>query len=284
MFYLLKKNKNISSFKTIRNFALTNNIKKIGHTGTLDPFAKGLLLVATDEDTKLISYIENKDKTYIAEVKFGYQTDTYDVEGKIINTSNILIKEENLTQIITWLKDQVDQIPPIYSAKKINGYKAYELARQNKTFSLKKQSIKIYDAKILSFDFINQLLKIEITVSNGTYIRSLFNDCAIFFNTFAYLENLERITISKLNISLLKNNDFVKINDGLLFTKSKIYLSKENISKLKNGLELINEQKLENNEYLLVDISNKNEILGIIEVDNNKIRSKKLFGNKLNSY
>ncbi|WP_027120776.1 tRNA pseudouridine(55) synthase TruB [Mycoplasmopsis lipofaciens] len=284
MFYLINKEKNISSFKAIKTFAKKLKINKVGHTGTLDPMATGLLLVATDDDTKLISYIENKIKAYVATIRFQYATDTFDAEGNITYTSNNLIQKDFIPKILDWLLIQNFQIPPIYSAKKINGIKSYELARKNKDVILTKQKIKVFDAKILDFNFEKQILKIYLKVSEGTYIRSLANDLAIQFNTYGHLIALDRVEIGSLNKNDIKNNNFSKIDITPLLKHELFFANKKQIKSLKNGFE-IDAKNYQEDVYFLVDKEDVNKtILGIVESNKQKIKVKKLFGNRLKEY
>lgn len=279
MFYLLYKEKNISSFKAIKDFANKNKIKKIGHTGTLDPLATGLLLVATDEYTKLISYIDSKRKTYITKIKFGTQTSTYDEEGEIVNTSEYKVTFNDLEKINQWFLKQIKQLPPIFSAKKINGIRAYDLARKNQNVKLNEQKITIFNSEILNFDEINQELDVKLEVSNGTYIRSLVNDVAIAFNTFAYMKELERISISNLSKSLLNDKNFVKIKYQQILPNMYFDISKKEKYELLMGKTL--STNLNNGIYFARDLLEKeeNQIYGIVEITNNLVKSKKLFGN-----
>ncbi|VEU75790.1 tRNA pseudouridine synthase B [Mycoplasmopsis maculosa] len=277
MFYLINKPLNESSFKTINNFSKKNNIKKIGHTGTLDPLATGLLLVATDSDTKLIQYISEEDKTYVAGIKFGSSTETYDTEGAVTNFSSNKVEEKDLEKIVNWFLTQEDQFPPIYSAKKINGKKAYEIARKGKEIELKKQKIKVKKAKLINFDFENQILFIELTVSKGTYIRSLAHDLGIFLKTFAHLNFLDRTAIGRLNKRFLKDNNFVKI-DITPFINLEIFEPNYNDFKLlKNGVTL-RVHNLKDGKYAL---RNFDEIWGVINVVNNNFNIEKIFGEKI---
>ncbi|WP_029513549.1 tRNA pseudouridine(55) synthase TruB [Mycoplasmopsis primatum] len=279
MFYLLNKPKGYSSFYVIKEFAKQNSIQKIGHTGTLDPLASGLLLIATDSDTKLIPYISHNDKTYETVIQFGCQTDTYDADGKIINSSNTIITEQDISKVTDWLLRQESQIPPIYSAKKINGIRSYDLARNNKNISLKSQNIKVYEAKIIEFNFHKQQLKLSLKVSKGTYIRSLINDLGIYLNSYAYMTQLNRTAIGTLNINLLNGNNFVKISTTHLFNIPFFTPSKNEFELLKNGVAIANNKNLVSGKYML---KNNEIIWGIVEIDNLKITVKKIFGNKLN--
>lgn len=281
MFYLIKKAKGISSFSCIKNFAKKMNIKKIGHSGTLDPLASGLLLCASEDDTKLIPYISHKSKTYISKIIFGKQTSTYDSEGEITNTSEVKIKEEDLAKINQWFLNQKSQIPPIYSAKKINGVRSYNLARSGQKVELNTQKIEVFNSKILNFDYQKQELTIELEVSFGTYIRSLANDVGIAFNTYSYMSELERTKIGKLTLSDTKNEyEQIKINN--LFDLDFYNATDSEIESLKKGQIINANKKLKDNKYLLINkAKDQNLILGILESQNNNLKVVKLFGNRL---
>lgn len=270
MFKLIHKEKGISSFKAISNFARENNIKKIGHTGTLDPIATGLLLVATDDDTKLIEYITNKNKTYIAEATFNIETDSYDSEGKIINQYDGIITLEMIKKIVPQFLGKISQMPPKFSAKKINGKRAYELARENKEVILKASEIEIYNFNIISFK--DNKLKFEVSVSNGTYIRSLIHDIGKALGSGAFMSELERTRVHGLD-----KND-TNINFESLIDLPFIELNEEALKQLINGqAATINK---EDNKYGIIS-KLKNDIIGIIEIKNNCVINRKMFGNKL---
>ncbi len=272
MFKLIYKKKGISSFKAISNFAHENNIKKIGHTGTLDPMATGLLLVATDDDTKLIEYITNKNKVYIAEATFNIETDSYDSDGKVVNTFNKVITLEMIKKMIPSFIGKINQIPPIFSAKKVNGKRSYELARQNKKVVLNSSLVEIYNINIIFFSNSENKLSFEASVSNGTYIRSLIHDMGKYLGTGAIMSKLERTMIhglskkdTKINFKSLINLPFISLNDDIL-------------KKLLNGQPTNIIQ--EDDKYGII-YEVKNDIVGIIEIKDNVVTNRKMFGNKL---
>ncbi|AIA29412.1 tRNA pseudouridine synthase B [Mycoplasmopsis californica HAZ160_1] len=280
MFYLLHKPKNISSFACIKKFARQMKIKKIGHSGTLDPLASGLLLLATDDDTKLLPYIKDKTKTYKASIIFGQARSTYDEEGEITQTSENKINESDLNAVLEWFRTQNVQIPPIFSAKKINGTRAYDLARRKQEVQLKAQKIKIHEAQFISFNYQSQELVVKLKVSNGTYIRSLAHDIGQAFNTCSYMSDLERTEISTLNNNLLVNNNFVAIINVLpLLSVASLMLSGDQIKVLQKGLLLPIETT--DGQYVITNQKNGTQVLGIIEVANSFARVVKLFGNRL---
>ena len=270
MFKLIYKEKGISSFKAISNFSRESGIKKIGHTGTLDPLATGLLLVATDDDTKLIEYITNKNKTYIAEATFNIETDSYDAEGKIVATYDKEINLEMIEKIIPKFLGKISQVPPIFSAKKVNGKRAYDLARNNKEVILKPSQVEIHKLEIISF--ADNKLIFEVDVSNGTYIRSLIHDMGKALDSGAFMSELERTKVHGLD----KSN--VDIDFKLLIDLPFIEVDENTITQLLNGKPTIIKEV--NNKYGIISKS-KNDIIGIIEIINNEVVKRKIFGNKL---
>lgn len=281
MFALLYKPKSISSFKFIRDFARQHNITKIGHSGTLDPLASGLLLIATDDDTKLINFFANKTKTYIATIKFGFATDTYDAEGKIIQTSSNRINNETIPHLLNWFKEQTSQYAPIYSAKKIDGKRSYELARQGKSVKQKEQNINVFSVKLHVFDEETQTLVVELCVSNGTYIRSLSHDVGQAFDTCSYMADLERISINNLDKNIIQpQNTFAIINALPLMSIPVLDVQKDVLDILSKGLKVGYNHT--NGRYILCcNEHRKNEALGIVKIENNTLIPVKLFGKRL---
>ena len=176
-------------------------IRKVGHAGTLDPFAKGVLIILIGKATKSQSKFMEMDKTYIGTIKLGEISDTYDVTGKIkLKTKNEKLKTttKNLKLALNSFVGEIRQIPPIYSAIKINGETAYKLARRGERPKLKSRKIKIYSIKILNYKWPH--LKIEVKCGKGTYVRSLAHDIGKKLNRGAYLEKLTRTAIGRYNI------------------------------------------------------------------------------------
>ncbi|MCT4469468.1 tRNA pseudouridine(55) synthase TruB [Mycoplasma sp. HS2188] len=280
MFFLLNKPKGISSFKHIKNFQHELKIKKCGHSGTLDPLASGLLLIATDEDTKLLPYVADKHKTYITTIQFGNSTSTYDAEGEITNRSSNLFTEKNIEKALQWLKEQTSQIPPVFSAKKVNGVRSYDLARKNIDVELKPQKIEVSDVEFIDFDFAKQQLKVKLRVSNGTYIRSLANDLGLAFNTYSFMAELERVEISGLEKNILANQNYIAIINILPFLSiDSLEVNSEQLDNLSKGKIIT--YIANDGEYVLYNKSQSKLALGIVEIKNNYLKVKKLFGNRL---
>ena len=147
-------------------------IKQIGHTGTLDPFAEGVLPVCIGKSTRLIEYLPD-EKAYLAYVQFGKSTDTYDTEGKIVFETDKKVSETEILEKLPLFEGEIEQIPPIYSAIKVNGKKLYDYAREGKEVEIKPRKVIINKIELKDFDFENQVAQIYIECSKGTYIRSI---------------------------------------------------------------------------------------------------------------
>lgn len=195
----INKPKGITSFDVIRKLRKILSIKKIGHTGTLDPLATGVLLVCVGKATKLAQDIEAHSKEYVAEFELGYKTDTYDTEGTIIDkVENFSISKNELEDVLKKFVGNIKQIPPMYSAIKINGQKLYDLARKGETVERDARDIKIDCIELLSFDGKKACIKCK--VSKGTYIRSLIYDIGEELKTFAVMTSLTRISVGNEKI------------------------------------------------------------------------------------
>ena len=190
---------NWTSFEVVKKVRKIINEKKVGHGGTLDPFAEGVLIIGTGKDTKKLTSITNNDKSYIATIKLGVLTDTLDTEGEIIQNKTVpKLDSEKVKDILKQFLGESYQIPPMYSAKKINGKRLYELARKN--IKIKRKPIKIDIKDIDLIDFKNNTITFSITCSKGTYIRVLGKDIAERLDTVGYLIKLIRTNVGTYNI------------------------------------------------------------------------------------
>lgn len=184
------KEKNMTSRDVVNIISKHLHTKKVGHTGTLDPLATGVLLVCTDRDTKLVDILTSKTKEYVATMQLGIQTDTGDITGNIIKRASFRVNKEQIIQILNSFLGQSTQTVPIYSAVKINGKKLYEYARNGKEVTLPTRKITISNIELI--DFHDNLIKFKVTVSKGTYIRSLIEDIGKTLKTVATMEDLVR--------------------------------------------------------------------------------------------
>ena len=213
------------------SFDVVNKIKhiiyqkglKIGHLGTLDPMATGVLLVTVGKATKLFDLMQQKSKTYLATFEFGYETDTLDATGTKVSESLNLPTRQQIEEILPSFIGQIEQMPPKYSAKSINGKRAYDLARANQQFDLKPCKVNIYDLDII--DFSKNCLTLKVVCGSGTYIRAIGRDIAEKLKTYATMTSLIRTDIDNFNI---KNCvDIQSINEQNIA---------ENMFKIKNVL------------------------------------------------
>ena len=188
-----------TSFHVVKNIRRIVNDKKVGHGGTLDPFAEGVLIIGTGKDTKKLSNIINDEKVYVAGLELGIKTDTLDPEGKIIveKTVPVLTKDEIKTVLGSFLGDSL-QVPPMFSAKRINGQRLYKLARRN--IKIKREPIKINISDIALIDYKENIITFSVRCSKGTYIRVLGKDIAEKLNTVGYLTSLKRTNVGKFSI------------------------------------------------------------------------------------
>jgi len=199
-FILINKPAGITSHDVVDKLREITKIKKIGHAGTLDPFANGLLILGIGREfTKKLSVFQKKDKEYIANLRLGAESDTFDRDGKIVERKVEKIPEkEEIEETLKIFLGEIEQIPPAFSAKKIGGKKFYELARKGIKVEPKPQRVKIYEISILEYKF--PYLKIKVKCSSGTYIRSLANDIGKKLGCGAYVEELTRTKIGEFSI------------------------------------------------------------------------------------
>ena len=280
------KPKNITSFKVIKRLKKVLNIKKIGHTGTLDPFATGILAIALGEATKSIHYL-NQNKVYKFNVVFGELKDTDDITGKTIKKSNILPTLDEIDKCIKKFIGKHKQIPPQFSAVKVNGKRAYTLARNNQKFELKAKDVFIKNIKCLGFKNLNEY-SFVMECSTGTYVRSVARDLGKMLGTYAYVSELRRVKIGKIDekdiILLDKFEELVHIGDHFEVMHSirevlddipAVLIDKEISHKFRNGLSFEYINKKSENDYLLVETNTK--FVGIGKAIEDKIKPVRVF-------
>ncbi|MHA3825952.1 tRNA pseudouridine(55) synthase TruB [Mycoplasma sp. BRA285] len=273
MFYKFYKPTGVFANKTVRSLQRELKANKIGHIGILDPLAEGLMIVATDFETKLLQYVDNKNKTYIAKVKFGYSSDTYDVDGNIIQHQEDKITLEELQKAVAYIKTTTSQIPPIFSAKKINGKKAYEYARNNEEIKLKPQAISVYQYEILNFNYYEQEAEVLLSVSEGTYIRTILVDTASYCNKHAIMSALKRTNVGDVELDELKPNECKEIQISDIISLPIIVLQNNNIKSIQHGNPF--DVNAKNGMSLLLNPKN-NLICAVGEVKDNVFWPKKV--------
>lgn len=245
------KTSGMTSFDVVSSIRKISGTKKVGHTGTLDPLAEGVLPVCLGKATKLVDYIMNDFKVYRTVLKLGVISDTYDREGKIINTSSVDVSEAAVKDAILSFLGSIAQVPPMYSALKKDGKKLYELARQGIEVEREPRNITIYELNITNIAL--PYVSFTVKCSKGTYIRSLCYDIGNKLKCGAIMWDLERIAtgnFTKENAVLLKDLSFENIKDYLipmdeaLHMYDKIYLNNTLEKLLVNGVCIQNQRLL----------------------------------------
>lgn len=255
--------------------------KKIGHAGTLDPDATGVLLLGVGKGTKITEYLMEYGKTYIFEMVFGTSTDTLDLSGNVTGFSDKTYDKEKLKQILDDLNGKtIEQVPPMYSAVKVNGKKLYEYARENKEIKRKSRKITIYNIEPLHL--LENSCIIKVKCSKGTYIRVLIEDIAKKLDRLAYMRSLIRVNSGGFDIkdsikieSLRKCNiDDVSFSVYESLTEMKsIKLDDNFYKKITNGVKVnINHKNIDN-----IKVVCKNKFIGIGSIEDNILKMNKVF-------
>lgn len=189
---LIDKEQDCTSFDIVRRVKGLLKIKKVGHAGTLDPFATGLLILLLGQGTKISSFLMNENKVYLASIRLGIETDTLDSTGKIVQTGSVpLLDRDKIEDGLNFFQGEIDQKPPSYSALKYKGQRAYQLARKGIQVDLKKRRVTIFQLELVAIDLPRLLIR--ISCSGGTYIRSLASDIGKRLGPGGHLESLRRL-------------------------------------------------------------------------------------------
>lgn len=244
---VINKEKNYTSHDVVAKLKKKLNISKVGHTGTLDPNATGVLPILIGKGTKFSKYLINHDKMYEVELELGKKTDTADIEGKIIEEKSVdedFIKQ-NLKQILNNFIGKQEQVPPMYSAIKKNGKKLYEYARAGAKVEVEPRKIEIYNIKLIEYD--TNTVRFVVSCSKGTYIRSLCEDIAEKLNTVGYMKNLKRLQVGEFNIkdsvyidvvNLENINNYLITLEDLLKETPEFNLNAKKLNLFLNGVQL----------------------------------------------
>lgn len=265
---IVNKGKNKTSRDVVNELNHIFNTKKIGHTGTLDPLATGVLVCLIGKYTKLVNLITSYDKEYIAEIKLGIKTDTGDITGNIISTDNSNVSVDMIKEVFANFPRVYNQEVPIYSAVKINGKKLYDYARSNIPVNLPKREVHIYSLELLSYE--NNIITFKTKVSKGTYIRSLINDLTNYLNTVGTMNNLIRTKQGYFNITDsytiedIKNGNYKLLNIKEFLNYPVIELPDTLIKKVSNGSSIPNSFNIKDK----VIFTYQNQDIAIYEVNN----------------
>ncbi len=277
---VINKERGMTSRDVVNEICKLFNTKKVGHTGTLDPIAEGVLVVCLGKATKLVELLTSNDKTYVATVKLGVLTDTLDISGNVIEERKCSIFKEKLEKVLESFIGEYEQEVPIYSAVKINGKKLYEYARENKEVKLPKRIVEIKDIKLLSFD--DDEYSFEVSVSKGTYIRSLIKDINDKLGVIGIMSKLVRIKQGKFKIedayklSDIKNNNYKIIPiESVIDDINSVEIEDDLYGKVKNGQILDNSYK--SNIIAFKYMDKLVAIYKTYEKDKTKIKPYKMF-------
>lgn len=244
---VINKEKGYTSHDVAAKLKKKLNISKVGHTGTLDPNATGVLPILIGKGTKFSKYLINHDKTYEVELELGTKTETADIEGKIVEEKDVDEEyvKRNLLQVLKSFEGKQEQHPPIYSAIKKNGKKLYEYARAGEKVEIEARQIEIYTIELLEYEEKN--VRFTVSCSKGTYIRSLCEDIANKLNTVGYMKNLKRLQVGNFNIENaicidnlnLENIDkYVYTLEDMLKENNSIKLNEYKLKLFLNGVKL----------------------------------------------
>ena len=253
-FILINKDKGITSRSVIDHISKSLKIKKVGHAGTLDPLASGLLPVAIGEATKIISFVQNMRKFYTFRVNWGKSTTTDDAEGEEVSSSNFRPSKKEILNIIPKFKGEIKQVPPQFSAIKINGKRSYLLARKNLTVKHKARDVIIHDLELIKY--INKdISEFKVSCSKGTYIRSLARDFAKELNAEAHIIELNRKSVGffSLDSAILLDLSKKLIHSPLIL---KNLITIDDIMKKYPSLELNSSEALRIKHGQKINVSN----------------------------
>jgi len=256
-FLLVDKPKHMTSHDVVLYLKRKFRIKKIGHTGTLDPFASGLLILCIGKATKLSDLFMNMDKSYEGTFVFNKHYDTYDVTGQLLMSKDQLIDEITLKKAVTDMIKPYNQLPPMYSAIKIDGKKLYEHARAGVEIERETRPVEIYDFKLTS-SLCKDTVDFSIDVSKGTYIRSVAVDLASKLDTYGALKELRRTKIGPYHVNQAKPLDDITESDMIsleayFINHPKITLNDYMIKLVKNGVYLDERQTTIDKDFIVYD-------------------------------
>ncbi len=269
---VVNKEKGKTSRDIVNELNIILGTKKIGHTGTLDPIASGVLVCVIGKYTKLVNILVNDTKEYIAEIKLGISTDTLDITGNIISTSIVDITKNDILKVFKYYTKSYLQEVPLYSSVHVNGKRLYNYARNNEKVKLPKRKVTIYNLELISFN--NDIITFKVKVSKGTYIRSLIKDICNKLNIDGTMNNLIRIKQGNFTleesykIEDIKNNNYKLLNIKDFLDYKVIELPDNLINKVLNGNRINNIFNIDNR----VIFTYKNKDIAIYEANQKDLK------------
>lgn len=270
---LINKDKGITSRDVVNIICKKYNTRRVGHTGTLDPLATGLMVICLNSGCKLVELLSNHDKEYIAKVKLGIRTDTYDITGKVLEQNdNYIIEQQKLEEVLNSFIGTYLQEVPIYSSIKVHGKKLYEYARSGEEVSLPKREVTINEIQLIKLE--HDSFTFKVNVSKGTYIRSLINDISKKMNILMTMEELKRTKVGKFDlVNSQKTTEDLKIISLIdAIDIPKVEIDDEMLKKVENGVKLINYDNYDEIAFIY-----KNNLIAIYKKDHEYLKAYRVF-------
>lgn len=254
------KPKGITSHDVVSALRRITKVKQIGHTGTLDPFAEGVLPICIGKATRLIEYLDD-DKAYTGTIQLGSSTTTYDLEGEEVNFTDKKVTLDEIEAALDKFRGEIEQLPPIYSAIKVNGKKLYEYAREGKEVKIEPRGVNISNLQILNFYPETRQLELHIECSKGTYIRSIANDLGEELGTYGHLVKLVRVKAGMFEVNNAVSLEHIQTKEDveklLIAPLTKLNymtyeLNKNELVKVSNGTAIMPSKELPENSLILL--------------------------------
>jgi len=254
------KPKGITSHDVVSALRRITKVKQIGHTGTLDPFAEGVLPICIGKATRLIEYLDD-DKAYTGTIQLGSSTTTYDLEGEEVNFSDKKVTFNEIEAALDKFRGEIEQLPPIYSAIKVNGKTLYEYAREGKEVKIEPRGVNISNLRILNFYPETRQVELHIECSKGTYIRSIANDLGEELGTYGHLVKLVRVKAGMFEVNNAVSLEHIQTKEDveklLIAPLTKLNymtyeLNKNELVKVSNGTAIMPSKELPENSLILL--------------------------------
>ena len=280
---IINKQKNCTSHDIVHKIKKITK-EKVGHTGTLDPMAQGVLPILIGKATQCSKYLINHNKTYNVELKLGIKTETADDEGKAIKQEEVkenILEEENIKKALESMIGKQEQIPPKYSAIKVNGKKLYEYARKGQEVEIKPRKIEIYKIELIKINKKDKKIEFNVSCSKGTYIRSLCEDIAEKLGTIGYMSNLIRLQVGEFSIENSitieniekSNNPEETIMENLITIEQQFHYCENIILNQKQLEQFLNGMKIKQDKKEgIYKIYNENTFIGLGEIKEGKLK------------
>lgn len=278
------KPKGITSHDVVSALRRITKVKQIGHTGTLDPFAEGVLPICIGKATRLIEYLDD-DKAYTGTIQLGSSTTTYDLEGEEVNFSDKKVTLNEIEAALDKFRGEIEQLPPIYSAIKVNGKKLYEYAREGKEVKIEPRRVNISKLEILEYDETSRRLTLHIECSKGTYIRSIAHDLGTELTTFGYLVKLVRVKAGMFEVNNAVSLEHIQTKEDvekLLIAPLKklnymtYELNKNELVKVSNGTAIMPSKELPENSLIL--LTSQERLIAAAKMTKGLLRCLKVLG------